>query len=215
VLATFTCREAEDFLDWLALDTWRLTGALLDPATATTATSRDGQLRLALMDAIRRQDAMDANALATLRTLRGPDKEAWAAGAEATVNAALGRLVTAAEILQIIREPDPPAAGGGGGGGGAGGGGAGGGRVEHDYNVDLDRDDENDIYVEPMPRTGAVTASLLNVRERPGMRFAVLTTIPRDTEVMLIGRVGRWYAIEHDNTTAFVHSSWVRLRPNP
>jgi hypothetical protein len=214
VLGGFTCQEATDFVDWLALDTWALTAPLLDPATATTATARDGQLRLALMDAVRRGEAMDANALATLRTLRGPDKEAWAAGVEATVDAALGRFTTTARILETIREPDPAPVGGGGGGGGGGGVG-GGGRVEHDYNVDLDRDDENDIYVEPMPRTGAVTASLLNVRERPGMRFAVLTTIPRDTEVILIGRVGRWYAIEHDNTTAFVHSSWVRLRPNP
>jgi len=66
-----------------------------------------------------------------------------------------------------------------------------------------------------MPRQGAVAASVLNVRERPGMSHRVIDQLDRGTDVLLIGRVGRWYAIEHGASTAFVHSSWVRLSPNP
>ena len=45
--------------------------------------------------------------------------------------------------------------------------------------MDLDQDDVNDIFVEPMARQGATAAILLNVRERPGMSHPIVDTLPR------------------------------------
>ena len=47
------------------------------------------------------------------------------------------------------------------------------------------------------------------------MSHPILDTLPRGSHVLLIGKVGQWYAIEHGGTTAFVHSNYVRLTPNP
>ncbi len=78
-------------------------------------------------------------------------------------------------------------------------------------NVDLDGDGVNDFYVESITRTGAVSASWLNVRARPGLASAVLDVIPAGTVVYVFGRSGGWYAIERPVGAGFVHHSWVRL----
>jgi hypothetical protein len=90
--------------------------------------------------------------------------------------------------------------------------GGGGGPAAPPLNVDLDRDGVNDFRVEPITRRGAVTATRLNVRERPDLTATVLDGLPRGAPINLVGTSGDWFAIEHRPGTGFVHKDWVDLQ---
>lgn len=49
--------------------------------------------------------------------------------------------------------------------------------------------------------TGLVTASALNVRQGPGMKFNVVTKVYKNEYIRVFARIGDWYVIQTDNDT--------------
>ncbi|MEM0978869.1 MAG: SH3 domain-containing protein [Cyanobacteria bacterium P01_H01_bin.58] len=83
-------------------------------------------------------------------------------------------------------------------------------------NIDTDRDQTRDFYVEPMTRRGVVKARRLNVRTRPGTTHPVLDTLPQGRHINISGRSGDWFSTDLGGTAVgFVHSRWVRLLRQP
>ncbi len=191
--ATWTCNSAKNFVDIGRLGT-RL-GELIPVADAPHASN--GQLKLALLGVAR--GSVDATCRDFLRGVVGTNPGFPPA---LGIDGLLGGMSTTAdvEIAIGVRGPaaTPPTSGTG--------------PAAPPMNVDLDRDGVNDFRVEPMTRRGAVTATRLNVRERPDLAAAVLDALPHGAPINLIGTSGDWYAIEHRPGTAFVHKDWVDLR---
>ncbi len=79
-------------------------------------------------------------------------------------------------------------------------------------NLDLDGDGAPDIYVESITRRGLVTATWLNVRQRPELSAPRIDVIPRGSGVEVFGEVGRWYAVNLRGRVGFVHRNYLRQR---
>jgi hypothetical protein len=192
-LSGFTCNAAKKYVDLPALGT--KLAEMLPVADAPHAT--DGQLKLALLGA--RPGNVDATCRDFLRAVVGAgsgfppalgiDTKLGGMGTQADVEIAIGVRGPAATPPSGSTTPAAPP-----------------------MNVDLDRDGTNDFRVDPITRRGAVTATTLNVRERPDMSARILDGLARGTPINLIGTSGDWYAIEHSPGTAFVHKDWVDLR---
>ena len=74
-----------------------------------------------------------------------------------------------------------------------------------DPKVDLDRDGTNDPYVRPLTKRGRVDSPSAQVYEKPDAKSKKLASLPKGTEVYIVGRAGNeWLAIDHGKRTAFV-----------
>ena len=62
-------------------------------------------------------------------------------------------------------------------------------------NVDVDRNNVNDLHVESMTATGTVKAHRLNVREQPSMGAAVVGALSAGDSVDIMGSTKNWYAV--------------------
>lgn len=192
----FTCNTARRYVDFGVI------GAAL-PAllpVAHAATPSRGELKLALLGVT--GDAVDATSRAFLRAVIGAASEFPAA---LDIDGLLGGGYQQAdvEIAIGVRSADggaPPDRGGG--------------RAADPNNVDLNRNGVNDFRIDPMTRRGAVAATVLNVRARPGMDARIIGGLPQGSAVEVIGSSGDWYAIENRGRVAFVHKNWVTLEAN-
>jgi uncharacterized protein YgiM (DUF1202 family) len=193
--ASFTCRVAQRFVDFGGPLAGHL-AALLPAAHGPTASR--AELLLSLLGVETDESAPEPHSRAFLVA-------AWGSGptfpAAFNIDTLLDGLSTAQSVERAIGVRAP--LGGGGGGGGAAG---------PQLNVDLDRDGVNDFHIDPITRRGLVTASVLNVREKPGLTERILGGLPAGRQVDAIGTSGDWYAIEYRGGTAFVHQDWVTLR---
>ena len=59
------------------------------------------------------------------------------------------------------------------------------------------------------PFIGIVTGSHVNFRPGPGMHYNPIRTLPRDTTVHIIGRVGEWFRVTHNNATGYMSVDFV------
>jgi hypothetical protein len=191
--ATWTCNSAKNFVDIGRLGT--KLGELLPVADGPKASN--GQLKLALLGVAR--GSVDATCKDFLRAVVGTNPGFPPA---LDIDAKLGGMSTTADVEIAIGVRGPAATPPSGGGGPA----------APPLNVDLDRDGVNDFRVEPMTRRGAVTATTLNVRERPDMTAKILDGLHKGAPIDLVGTSGDWFAIEHRPGTAFVHKDWVDLK---
>lgn len=60
-------------------------------------------------------------------------------------------------------------------------------------------------------RKGVVTASGLNLREKPTTSSKILATLPRGTTVIILGESGDWFEVEYDSVIGHLHSSYVEV----
>ncbi len=58
---------------------------------------------------------------------------------------------------------------------------------------------------------GAVTASVLNLREEPSTASAVLGKLARGTRVRVLETAGAWYQVDAGGREGFVHGDWIVL----
>lgn len=61
---------------------------------------------------------------------------------------------------------------------------------------------------------GRITASTLNVRQRPTTRSRVVGKLARGALVRIIARHGTWLEIDHNNRSAFVAGRYVEMLPD-
>jgi uncharacterized protein YgiM (DUF1202 family) len=61
------------------------------------------------------------------------------------------------------------------------------------------------------PKQGTVSADVLNVRRAPRGSGEIIGSLSYDTEVNILSRVGRWYEIRFNESTAFVHGDFIRI----
>ncbi|MFP4345874.1 MAG: SH3 domain-containing protein [Anaerolineales bacterium] len=66
--------------------------------------------------------------------------------------------------------------------------------------------------VEPVIATGVVTASALNVRQRPTVDGTQVGTLRQGAQVEVTGKEGAWLRIHHAGKAAYVHGGYVRLQ---
>lgn len=90
---------------------------------------------------------------------------------------------------------------------------AGGGPTTPTPNVDLNGDGTNDFYINTHAARAFTTASVLNVREKPGMGERVIGRLAQNTQVQVIGDSGDWYAIRFRQGVAFISKTYSNLRP--
>jgi len=60
--------------------------------------------------------------------------------------------------------------------------------------------------------TGTVTGGSVNFRNGPGPGHSVISQVPRNTPVDVIGRVGDWYRISHNNRIGYMAREFVDTR---
>ncbi len=60
---------------------------------------------------------------------------------------------------------------------------------------------------------GVVTASLLNLRQGPGVEHVQIGTLPAGTQVEVIGHIADWLRVKVNGQEGFVHAGWVRPIP--
>ncbi len=61
-------------------------------------------------------------------------------------------------------------------------------------------------------KVGSVRADLLNVRRSPELSGEVVGSLKGGTEIKLLSRVGNWYEIRFNDSTAFVHADFLEVR---
>lgn len=59
-------------------------------------------------------------------------------------------------------------------------------------------------------RTGYVTGSGVNLRSGPGTSYSVLTTLSRNTSVVLLGRSGDWYQVQTGSYTGYISAAYIQ-----
>jgi uncharacterized protein YgiM (DUF1202 family) len=64
----------------------------------------------------------------------------------------------------------------------------------------------------PVIATGVVTASALNVRERPTVDGTKVGTLQQGAQVEVTGKEGAWLRIHHAGKAAYVHGGYVKLQ---
>ena len=60
--------------------------------------------------------------------------------------------------------------------------------------------------------TGLVTATTLNVRQGPGTKFKIVTTVNKNEYIRIFGKIGDWYVIQtNSDYLGAVSSKYIRL----
>lgn len=60
-------------------------------------------------------------------------------------------------------------------------------------------------------KQGIINTHTLNVRRTPSLSGDILGTLDHATEVNIISRIGNWYEIRFNESTAFIHSDYVDI----
>ncbi|AKL95022.1 putative phage P2 GpU family protein [Clostridium aceticum] len=63
----------------------------------------------------------------------------------------------------------------------------------------------------PSAKYGVVTASVLNVRNGPGMNHQIIGKLPRDTRVTITGQEGQWHRINFGEGKGYVSATYIKL----
>src|SRR6185503_2117430 len=137
---------------------------------------------LALIDVAQQRDKAHARSIKYLQALLGSER--WFPSGLG-VTAKLSGLATENEILIAIDRAKPSA-------------------KTPDANVDVDRDDNNDLYVEPLTKTAKVDVPTATIYEKADTTSKKLGTLPKGSDVRIVGKAAAaWFAIEFNNRTAF------------
>ena len=77
-----------------------------------------------------------------------------------------------------------------------------------------------EVHEVDSPKTGTVTARLLNVRSQPRSGAQIIGQLPRSSRVAVLNTLGSWHEIPFNSTTGFVSGTYVNLasadsRPAP
>ena len=72
-------------------------------------------------------------------------------------------------------------------------------------------DDYVDLQDHPPRLTGLVTASVLNVRDRPSGDGLVLGTLTSDTRIDILSQIGNWLEIQFQQGTGYVSKNYVQI----
>jgi hypothetical protein len=80
-------------------------------------------------------------------------------------------------------------------------------------NVDLNGDGKNDFYINAYAGGAFITATVLNVRRKPGTSYDIISTLKQNSTVVVIGDSGDWYAIQLGNKVGFIHKKYSTLQP--
>jgi hypothetical protein len=182
--AHFTCHDAAKFVDveFLAEEAEVLDTLLPETPAATPPA---GELKLALIDVARRRKNANPRSIDYLRALLGTEHRFSKA---LDLPGKLAGLATESEILVAIGRATPS------------------GSKPPVPNVDADHDGVNDLYVEPMTKTGKVGGPSAVMYERPDDASKQLAALAAGEGVRIIGQVDpTWYACEHDGKLAFAH----------
>lgn len=62
-----------------------------------------------------------------------------------------------------------------------------------------------------------VTTAEVNLREGPGLHYRVLTTLPKDIRINVVGAQGNWLKVEskHGKPPGYVEKRFAERHPNP
>ncbi|QZY56583.1 C40 family peptidase [Crassaminicella profunda] len=63
-------------------------------------------------------------------------------------------------------------------------------------------------------KKGIVTANTLNIREQPDLTMGTIGKLYKGTQVTIIDKKAEWYAINVDNRQGWVHSDYIKIKPN-
>lgn len=80
-----------------------------------------------------------------------------------------------------------------------------------DANVDTNADGKKDSFVKVKPHEAKVTASVLNVREKPSMSATIIDTLKKDDIVLVMGRIidNSWSLIDHGGKIGYLFSKYL------
>jgi hypothetical protein len=81
-------------------------------------------------------------------------------------------------------------------------------------NADTDGDKKNDIYVEPLSLSGEITSPYgdVDVRSAPAASAGAIGKLSDGVGVVIVGKVDKWYAIQHDLKLAYIEQAQVMLK---
>ena len=66
-----------------------------------------------------------------------------------------------------------------------------------------------DMHTADELKRGVVSVGLLNVRSQPGLAGSIVGQLAQNETVNIVARVGEWYEIKFNGSSAFVHSAFV------
>lgn len=80
-----------------------------------------------------------------------------------------------------------------------------------DGNVDANGDNKNETYIQVSPRETTVTASQLNVRDKPGMSGKIVDTLNKGDPVRVMGETmdHQWSFVDHGGKTGFMATRYL------
>lgn len=80
-----------------------------------------------------------------------------------------------------------------------------------DANVDTNADGKKDSFVKVRPHEAKVTASVLNVRDKPSMSATIIDTLKKDDIVLVMGRIidNSWSLIDHGGKIGYLFSKYL------
>jgi len=66
-------------------------------------------------------------------------------------------------------------------------------------------------YINPLIKTGIVTAKLLNVRSLPNIESEVIGKLKKDKKVIVVDELDNWLRIKYKHTFAYVSAKYIDL----
>jgi hypothetical protein len=187
----FTCRTAQEFVKIEFLK--NSMAALLPAGTATPAKA---DLELALLGVI--GPVVDPVAKQFLKDVAGTNAHFDAAlGIDALLDNASQQ--DAVETIIGLTSTAPAAAA----------------TATGPANTDLDGDGAPDVFIEPMERKSATTTARTQLHSRPVERGRLVTTLRPNARLIVIGKSGDFYVVEHGTTPRFVLQTDVALGEKP
>ena len=82
-------------------------------------------------------------------------------------------------------------------------------------NTDLDGDGTPDVFIEPMDRKSATTTARTELHSRPVERGRHVSTLRPNARLIVVGKSGDFYVVEHGTTPRFVLQTDVALGEKP
>src|SRR5665647_622428 len=59
--------------------------------------------------------------------------------------------------------------------------------------------------------TGVVNASSLSVRQKPSLTSSIICSLPRDTKINTLGKVGGFYKLNYKGKIGYVYSYYIKI----
>ncbi len=66
-------------------------------------------------------------------------------------------------------------------------------------------------YINPLIKSGIVTAKLLNVRSLPNLESEVIGKLKKDKKVIIVDELNNWYRIKYKHSFAYVSAKYIDL----